>query len=209
MNSDLTKTLLSVGVCMFLSPCNAAQTEPVTQSANPKVISVSSFKNGMPGRMEQRSIDLKAVIKNINHNTREITIEDELGVRRSVVLPTGLHNIAKLNQGDKVSLTLIEELVVDMNPNTVPQEGVLTRTVISTNKQGGGNKSKVVFADQISIRAKIQSIDVKAHTATLIFSDNTSRTVKVRKDVALKKEQVGKELIINTTKAAVLSVKKL
>ncbi|MCK5893757.1 MAG: hypothetical protein KAG53_04960 [Endozoicomonadaceae bacterium] len=206
MNSYLKKTLLGVGVCWFITPCYATQTEPV-KPTKPKITSINNFKNGVPGGMEQHSIDLKAVIKNINRHTREIIIEDELGVRRAVIVPTGLHNIAKLNQGDKLSLTLIEELVVDMNPNTVPQEGVLTRTVISSNKQQ--SKSQIIFADQISIRAKVKAIDLKAHTATLIFSDNSSRTVKVRKDVALKKEQIGKELTINTTKAAVLSVKKL
>ncbi|MCK5893688.1 MAG: hypothetical protein KAG53_04615 [Endozoicomonadaceae bacterium] len=206
MNSYLKKTLLGVGVCLFLTPCYATKTEPA-KPTKPKITSINNFEKGVPGGMEQRSMDLKAVIKNINLNTREITVEDELGVWRSLILPTGLHNIAKLNQGDEVSLTLIEELVVDMNPDTVPQEGVLTRTVVSSNQQK--NKSQIIFTAQMSVRAKIKAIDLKAHTATLIFSDNSSRTVNVRKDVALKKEQIGKELTINTTKATVLSVKNL
>jgi hypothetical protein len=60
----------------------------------------------------------------------------------------------------------------------------------------------------VQFTAKITSVDLKRHTATLQLPDGTSKTFNVRPDVELTKETVGVDVVIRVTAAVAVSVEK-
>ena len=54
----------------------------------------------------------------------------------------------------------------------------------------------------------VTAIDLQAHSATLSFADGSSKVVKVRKDVPLRQDMVGREVVFRLTKAVALQVER-
>jgi hypothetical protein len=63
-------------------------------------------------------------------------------------------------------------------------------------------------ADTVQVTATVTAIDLKAHKATLQFTDGTTRTIAVRKDVDLTQRKVGEQVVIRSTEALAISVEK-
>ena len=64
------------------------------------------------------------------------------------------------------------------------------------------------MADTVEVTAKVKSVDLKNHRATLQLPDGRTKTFKVRPDVELTKETVGAEVVIRITEAIAISVSK-
>ena len=69
-----------------------------------------------------------------------------------------------------------------------------------------GSKPGMLVADTIEVTAVVKGIDTTLRTATLKFADGTERTVKVRPDVDMKTEYLGREVVLRITSAFAISV---
>ena len=64
------------------------------------------------------------------------------------------------------------------------------------------------MADTVEVTARVKSVDLARHKATLEFPDGSTRTVSVRPDVKLSSTDVGREIVFRTTEALALKVEK-
>jgi hypothetical protein len=71
-----------------------------------------------------------------------------------------------------------------------------------------GAKPGGFIANTVEVTARVKSIDLKRHRATLQFPDGKSKTVAVRPDVDLTKVKLGEEVVILTTEAMAIVVEK-
>ena len=69
-------------------------------------------------------------------------------------------------------------------------------------------RTTVVIASTVEVTAKVKSIDLKRHKATLQFPDGKSKTFAVRPDVDLTKVKLGEEVVMRTTEAMAIVVEK-
>jgi hypothetical protein len=65
-----------------------------------------------------------------------------------------------------------------------------------------------VVAGTVQVTARVSAINLRSHTATLLFPDGQTRTIAVRPDVDLTQRHVGEEVVIRYTEAVAISVEK-
>jgi len=115
--------------------------------------------------------------------------------------PAGIH----LLLDDQVKATVVEQLVVFLRKDgTPPSDGQATTVALAPK----GAKPGVLVADTVEVTAKVKSIDLKRHKATLQFSDGKSKTFAVRPDVDLTKAKLGEEVVMRTTEALAIVVER-
>ncbi len=71
-----------------------------------------------------------------------------------------------------------------------------------------GDKPWGAVANTVEVTAKVTSIDLKRHKATLQFPDGKSKTFAVRPDEDLTKVPIGQEVVISTTESVAVFVEK-
>jgi len=96
------------------------------------------------------------------------------------------------------------ELVVYLNPNDVPA----TTSPAAMVRATPGVRPGVLMADTVELTAKVESVDLPKHEATLHISDGRSGTFKVRKDVDLTLVKPGAKVFIRTRAAAAIMLEK-
>ncbi|MCX6875305.1 MAG: hypothetical protein NTW21_16085 [Verrucomicrobia bacterium] len=64
------------------------------------------------------------------------------------------------------------------------------------------------WATPIQLVGTVTAIDLKKHQATLRFSDGSSKSFAVRKDVDLTKRKVGERVVIRSTEVFAILLEK-
>jgi hypothetical protein len=114
-------------------------------------------------------------------------------------------NFDQLRVGDKVSATVTEELLVHLAGAGAPEvHGAATMVALAPK---GGTPGGFI-ADTVQVTARVGQIDLKHHTATLVFPDGTTKTLAVRPDVDLTLRRVGEQVVIRATASYAIVVEK-
>jgi hypothetical protein len=190
------------------TPAEAAAVD--TTSAQPAAGAVteesSSYEKGVPGGVKQRVSTLTAKVDAIDYEKRTLTLTGPAGKKIDMTVPAEAVNFPQIQKGDNVNVEYVEQVVISVKkPDGMPLEDGAT-TEISTAPEG--NKPAVMVAGSQVTTATVTAIDVGAHTATLQFADGSSRVVNVRPDVELKAEQIGREVVFETSQYLMLTVEK-
>ncbi len=189
----------------FLLGCASSPPEDTGELAV-EATEESAYAEGVPGGIERRTLEMSATVESIDYGTRRVTLVDEEGNRKSLTAPSDAVNFGEVQKGDRVSITYVEELVVYVKEKGAPR--TQSGGAMLAGRAAEGNKPQVVIADTVEISAIIKALDLDNHTATLEFPDGSQRTIQVREDVPLSGEQLGREVIIQTSEAMVLTVEK-
>ena len=163
----------------------------------------TAFKEGVPGGTLTQTYQTTATVTAIDPATRQVTL----------VAPDSSQNTFKagpkvvldqIKAGDEVKVTVARELVVYLNPNDVPA----TTSPAAMVRATPGVRPGVLMADTVELTAKVESVDLPKHEATLHISDGRSGTFKVRKDVDLTLVKPGAKVFIRTRAAAAIMLEK-
>ncbi len=171
-----------------------------------ETMELGAYAEGVPGGIEQRSMQMNATVEAIDYGTRRVTLVDEEGNRKTLTAPPEAVNFGEVQKGDRVSITYMEELVVYLKEKGSPRTE--SGGALLTGRAAEGNKPQVVVAGTLEISAIVKALDLVNHTATLQFPDGSEQTIQVREDVELSGEQLGQEVIFQTSEAMVLTVEK-
>jgi hypothetical protein len=162
-----------------------------------------AYAEGVPGGEVVETEELHASVSAIDPAKRSFTLKDELGNSRSFQAPAEMHNFDQLKVGDRVKAVVgVERLVYLREPGEVAADGaagVLASAPL-------GSKPGLLVADTVEITATIKGMDTKLRTATLQFADGSQRTIRVRPDVQMKTEYLGRELVLRITTAMAIRV---
>lgn len=162
-----------------------------------------AYAKGVPGGAVMETEELQASITAIDPDKRTFTLEDADGNSRTFNAPPEMHNFEQLKVGDRVRAEVgLERIVYLRQPGEVAQDGAAG--VLATAPLGG--KPGMLIADTMEISAVVKAMDTKLRTATLRFADGNERTVKVRPDVDMKTEYLGREVVLRMTSAFAVRV---
>lgn len=199
--SSLGKILLvSLGVAL-LPACqtdDAALLPPPPSSG-----AVSVFEPGVPGGVNTNVSKATALVTAIDYKKRTVTLKNDQGETRTLKIGPAATNFNQIKTGDHVTVTVAEELAIFMRDKNAPDNDGAAGLVA---KAPTGEKPAALFADTVEITAVVKAVDLAKHTATLQFEDGTSKTVAVRPDVTLKKNQIGHKVVFRMTSAMAITV---
>ena len=167
--------------------------------------SMTSIQPGEPGGVAVETYKETATVTAVDKATRKVTLVTKDGNKHTVKCGPQVANFNQIEVGDQVIATVTEQLVVFVRkPGEPSGDGAVSAVALAPL----GAKPGVLVANTVEVTAKVKSIDVKNQKATLLFPDGTSKTIKVRKDVDLTKQNVGDDVVIRTTEAMAISVEK-
>jgi hypothetical protein len=199
-----TKTLKSVPLALMpimtlaLSSCSSDKPEGGRTTS-------TAYQAGVPGGIRVDTIKLTAKVTEMNLAKREMTIETPEGRRSTVVASPDVVNFDQIRVGDQINATVTQELVVHMRKPGAPRSGGEAAVVALAP---AGAKPAMVTAHTMEVTARVKSIDLKNHKATLEFPGGRTQTVAVRPDVDLTRAKVGQEIVVQTTETVMIDVEK-
>jgi hypothetical protein len=200
-NTLAALTLLSFASVPLISCTAAPEAEVPASTAS----ITSATVPGVPGGVSTAVITVSARVTAIDYKQRSVTLVDEHGEKKSLLVGPEAINFDQVKVGDMVNVAYAEELVVYLREKGEPSQDGAAGMMARAPK---GNKPEGVIANTVEITAVVKSIDLKKHTATLKFPDGSMHTVAVRPDVDLTKAKIGAEVVIRTTSAIAISVQK-
>ncbi|HSC84976.1 MAG TPA: hypothetical protein VLC30_15275 [Pseudomonas sp.] len=163
----------------------------------------SAYAEGVPGGAVGETEELTARVTAVDPVKRTFTLEDNLGNSRTLTAPQSMHNFDQLKVGDNVrAVVALERIVFLRKPGEVANDGAAG--VLATAPLG--SKPGMVMADTIEITALVKAMDTTQRTATLQLADGSLRTIKVRPDVEMKDEYLGREVVLRVTSAIAINV---
>jgi hypothetical protein len=165
--------------------------------------STESVAKGVPGGAMTETEEMQASVTAIDLSKRTFTLKDDHGNSRTLQAPPEMRNFDQLKVGDRVrAIVALERLVFLREPGQETGSG--GAGLLATAQPG--NKPGMLAADTVEITATVKSMDTAKRTATLQFADGSQHTVKVRPDVVMKPEYLGRQLVMRVTSAVAVSV---
>lgn len=163
----------------------------------------AAYVKGVPGGTVLETETLLASVSAIDSAKRTFTLRDNLGNQRTFVAPPQMENFDQLKVGDRVKAVVSQERIVHLRqPGEVANDGAAG--VLATTPQG--EKPGMLAADTVEITALVKGMDTTLRTATLLLPNGSERVIKVRPDVDMKTEYLGRQVVIRVTTAVAVSV---
>lgn len=162
-----------------------------------------AFTEGVPGGAVIETEELLASVSAVDPAKRSFTLKDRSGNSRTFHAPPEMQNFDQLNVGDRVRAKVaLERIVYLRQPHEAASDGAagLLATAPQNSKPG------MLAAETIEATAVIKGMDTTLRTATLQLADGSERTVKVRPDVEMKTDYLGRIVVIRMTSAIAISV---
>ena len=199
----ITCTLI-LGLATACSPKQEEQAQEAPLDV--KVNTTSVNVEGVPGGVTTLTAKLRATVSAIDYEQRTVTLEDEKGAKQTLTIGPEAINFNQVEVGDQVKIAYLQETIIYLNPiDAPPAAGAAAVTI----KAPEGSKPDTMVKELAEVTAVVTAVDLEQHTATLQFPDGSLQTVPVRSDVELREDQVGREVIIQVTRAMAISVEKL
>ncbi|MET1076658.1 MAG: hypothetical protein ABWY06_01420 [Pseudomonas sp.] len=197
MNAPRIATL-SLAAAMMLGCQSKGNDELSTEYDRTEAYAV-----GVPGGAVAETEELTATVIAVDLAQRSFTLKDDLGNNRTFHAPAEMQNFAQLKVGDRVRAKVgLERIVYLRKPGEVANDGAAG--ILATAPEGG--KPGMLAADTLEISALVKSMDTRLRTATLQMADGSERTIKVRPDVEMKDEYLGRQVVLRMTSAFAVQV---
>lgn len=203
MSKELTMNALRIATLSLAAAMIVGCQSNGDDQLNTEYDRTEVYAEGVPGGAVGETEELTAVVTAVDPAQRTFTLKDELGNSRLFHAPEQMHNFDQLKVGDKVrAIVALERIVYLRNPGETANDGAAG--VLATAPLG--SKPGMLVADTIEITAVVKAMDTTLRTATLQFADGSKRTIKVRPDVEMKDEYLGREVVLRMTSALAVSV---
>lgn len=144
-----------------------------------------------------------ATVASIDTSKRKLTLTLTDGKRKVVTCGPEVVNFHSIEVGDRVNVTVTEELAVYLDKGK-PVGGASGAATVALAPLGA--KPGVVTSDTVQATVKISAIDTTARKVTFTTKDGESETVKVGEHIDLTKVKVGDSVTIRRTEAMAVLV---
>jgi hypothetical protein len=199
-SKDLLAVFAVLAVLFAFTSCTSVSAPPPGESSL-----TSAYQEGVPGGITVNTLDVSARVTAIDKANRKVTLLGPDGKTFTVKVGPAAVNFEQVGVGDRVNLTVTEELVVYLNEEGQSSSDNSAALVALAPK---GSQPGGLFADTTQITGTVTAIDLNKQTATLRFEDGSSKTFPVRSDVDLKKRKVGEQVVFRVTEMIAISVEK-
>ena len=157
------------------------------------------------GAVMVETFTMTATVTAIDAIKRKVTLTTPDGKRTTFKAGPEVVNFNQIQIGDEVTATVTEEIVVFLRTDNVPPSASEV-TVVALAPVGA--KPGMLMADSIQITARITAIDSNKRKVTLLFSDGSTKTLKVRKTVDLTGVKPGDDVTMRLTEGIAIVVVK-
>jgi hypothetical protein len=176
-------------------------------SSTPKVekSGTSSYKQGVPGGILVETYDFTGTITRVDPNARTVTLLAPDGSYNTFKASPGDKQFAQYRDGEKVKASVARELIVFLKKSGGPiANGPSAQSTLAA-KEGAID---VLVSKEERRDAIVAAVDKQQRLVMLKFSDGTTKTFPVRKDVNVGEMHPGDEVVILTGSAVALKVEK-
>ena len=149
-------------------------------------------------------VTLSATVTAIDHDKREVTLEDAEGNETTVTVGEEVKNLPQVEVGDNVDIAYYEAVDVTVLSGDESEPRAAAISALETAEPG--QKPAGQLTTDVSLLATIEAIDKDAATVTLKGPEGNTRTVKVRDPANLENVAVGDRVLINLTQAIAVEV---
>jgi hypothetical protein len=178
---------------------------PIEGRMTPRAEGAVSYVAGVPGGVVVQTIQVSAKVAAIDPSKRKVTLVSSDGIKKTVKAGPEVINFDQIRVGDRVKVTVAEELVVQM---AQPGESMDNQDAAGVALAPKGAKPGGLIAETSQITATVKEIDLPNRTATLEFEDGSTKTIPVRSDVDLNQRKVGERVTFRVTEMVALTVEK-
>ena len=197
----LVMTLLAPVAILTLSSCSST-----SQNGSKDTMGNTAVANdGAHARIVINSVTATATVDSINATNREVVLRREDGSLTSYICGPDVRNFDQIEVGDRVNVTLADELAVALVEGDQPPASV-SSTVVVRAPVGAKPGGKVM--DTVGFTARVVTVDYEQRLVTLLMPDGRNKTVKVGPDINLAKVNPGDIVGVRLTRAMVLTVGK-
>jgi hypothetical protein len=139
----------------------------------------------------------------INHETREVTLQDEQGRVQRFIADDEVRNLAQVEVGDILSVDYTKRLAVALYADKSGAMGGISRTEIS--RAAPGQKPYGTLTKTLELSGRLAALDTKARTVT-IAGKHGELTIGVDEDVDLNSVKVGDSVKMEYIESLVIAI---
>jgi len=188
-------------LALLVAACSSTKNDSAIGTLPFEGSSMTAVVEGVPGGVFVDTSETKATVSAINRKKRALTLTDVNGQTLTAKVGPEVVNFDQIEVGDTVKVSVIQTLAIYLAGAEVaaPDSGAAMATTAAK-----GEKPGMVVAHGTQTTATVTAIDLEKQTATLKFSDGSSDTFPVRKDIDLSKYEVGEKVVFE--EGVVLSI---
>ncbi len=208
-------TALAPAALLALSSCSSTSSTQAKAAAQPPAAApqtqVSAPQTPTPATEGSRAgivinaVTATATVDSVDTAERKVVLRREDGSLTTYVCGPDVRNFDQIAVGDKVSVTLAEELAIALVKGGLPTAAGQSTAVVRAplgEKPGG----KIV--ETVGYTAKVADIDLAQRMVTLQMPDGKNRKVKVGPDIKLDDVKAGDDVGVRLTQAMIITVGK-
>lgn len=163
------------------------------------------MKKGEKAEVSEAMVtELEAVVKDVNHEARKVTLEGPDGNEVTIDVEDDVKNLAQVKVGDVVLVEYVEAVSIKVFDGDQIESGLTALSVEGSAELG--EKPAGVAVDEIILVVAVKAIDKETQMVTLEGANGKTKTVKARNPENLEKVSVGDKIMITYTEAIGISV---
>lgn len=198
MRKKIGVVALGAILAMATQPVFAGDSPPPAEKTKAAPAQVEKKPAGEPGAFAVETITIKAKVSAVDAAKRLVTLEMN-GKLRSIVCGPEVRNFDQIKVGDLLKITFIDALAVFVQKDGGAAGAKDVSTVTLAPK---GAKPGVLATETVTLKAKVEAVNVKKGILTLIGPDGNKKVIKVAKNVkGLKDLKKGDDIVVKHTEA--------
>ncbi len=151
------------------------------------------------------AVTATATVDSINAAERKVVLRREDGSLTTYACGPEVRNFDQIAVGDKVSVTLAEELAIALVKGGLPTAAGQSTAVV---RAPVGEKPGGKIVETVGYTAKVVEIDLAQRVVTLQMPDGKNKKVKVGPDIKLDDVKAGDDVGVRLTQAMIITVGK-
>ena len=179
MRSNGTKIMIGIAAgllsgALAAAPARAGNDQGITQRTGPNTAE----------RLKQETV----VVTGIDRTTRNVTLQNADGEKKTVKVPPEVKAYDTLKVGDRIDIDYQESIAVSLAP--AGSKPTMTQRTAGGKMEGGGAMGT---SRETTVSAEVISVDVAANKVTFKGPKGQIRTVTVADPQRSEERRVGKE----------------
>lgn len=157
-----------------------------------------------PSLSASRSAMVTAVVEEIDHETRRVTLKREDGAHISFTASDDVRNLGQVDVGDVLVAEYVESLSVQVFPNDGMEPDAAAAAAVARAKEGA--KPGFAAMEQSVIVTTLESVNLENNTFRLKMPDGSINEYTARVPENLRRVVVGDLVVITVTDAIAVVV---
>lgn len=156
-----------------------------------------------PGALAAEAVSVTATVEQIDHGRRMVLLRRADGTLVALRLGPEVRNLDRVRKGDEVVATYVESIAILVTDEGAGPGAAAVRTVDIAAK---GERPGLVTTQVSQITARVESVDRRARTLTLVGAEGIIGPFRVGDDVPLDEIDPGDDVVARVTEAIAIEV---